>query len=135
MQQEQERRKEERGQEFRAALLEHRDDLRHREDFYRTIIENRLYEPFSDAWAYCVDELQKTEYRLDILCAADCEAYPRMKAYHGDFPTDFFQWLLDCLAVLQEDGAFQAAEEEIKEIKAKANFEVRQKMGRKEVRS
>lgn len=96
---------------------------------YRTSIEKSLYEPFSDEWCYCVNELQKTEYQLDILCAADCKAYPRMKAYHEYLPSDRYQWLLDCLAVLAECGAFQAAEEELREIKTQAVFEVQRKPG------
>ena len=96
---------------------------------YSTAIEKRLFEPFSDTWAHCVSELQKTEYWLDILCAADCKAYPRMKAYHEYLPSDRYQWLLDCLAVLAEGGAFTATEEEQKEIKAQAVFEVQRKPG------
>ena len=127
LQQQEERRKEERRQAFYQALWAQIDNLKRWAVIYGTAIEKRLYEPFSDTWAYCVSELQKTEYRLDILCAADCKAYPRMKAYHEDLPSDRYQWLLDCLAVLQECGAFTATPKELKEIKAQAAFEVQRK--------
>lgn len=52
-----------------------------------------------------------------------------MKAYHEYLPSDRYQWLLDCLAVLAEGGAFTATEEEQKEIKAQAVFEVQRKPG------
>lgn len=76
-----------------------------------------------------MNELQKTEYKLDILCAADCKTYPRMKAYHENLPSDRYQWLLDVLGVLQECNAFTATEEELKEIKTQAAFEVQRKSG------
>ena len=70
-----------------------------------------------------------TEYKLDILCAADCKAYPRMKACHENLPSDRYKWLLDVLGVLQEYNAFTATEDELKEIKAQAVFEVQRKSG------
>lgn len=129
LQQEQERQKEERKQTFYAALSGKIDDLKCWEGIYRTSIEKRLFEPFSDTWAYCVNELQKTEYRLDILCAADCREYMRLKPYHENLPSDRYKWLLDVLAVLAECGAFQATADELKEIKAQAAFEVQRKPG------
>lgn len=129
LQQEQERRKEERRQAFYRALWTQIDDLKRWAVIYSTAIEKAVFEPFSDTWAYCVNELQKTEYRLDILCAADCKAYPRMKAYHEYLPSDRYKWLLDVLAVLAEGGAFTATEEELREIKAQAAFEVQRKPG------
>ena len=128
-QQQEERRKEERKQAFYLALWGEIDRLKRWAVIYSTAIEKELFEPFSDTWAYCVNELQKTEYRLDVLCAADCKAYPRMKAYHESLSSDRYKWLLDCLAVLAEGGAFTATEEELKEIKAQAVFEVQRKPG------
>ena len=129
LQQQEERRKEERRQAFYAALWAQIDDLKQWEHIYRTSIEKTVFEPFSDTWAYCVNELQKTEYKLDILCAADCQEYMRLKPFHENLPSDRYKWLLDCLAVLAEGGAFTATEEELKEIRAQAAFEVQRKLG------
>ena len=75
-------------------------------------------------WGYCIRERERAERKLDILCAVDCREYPRLKAYSENLPSDRFQWLLDCLAVLAECGAFQATREELKEIQAQAAFEL-----------
>lgn len=116
---------EERKQEFKAALSGEIDSLKHWANIYRIAIEKRLYEPFSDMWGYCVGELQKAEYKLDILCATDQEAYRRMKpdAATG-LSSDRPQWLLDTLAILAENGAFKATQSELTEIKAQRNFEL-----------
>ncbi len=90
---------------------------------YRTSIEKCLFALFTDEWAYCVNELQKTEYKLDILTGADCKAYTRMKAYHEYLPSDRYKWLLDCLAVLEECGTFTVTVDEIKEITIQRDFE------------
>ena len=129
LQQEQERRREERRQAFYRALWAQIDDLKRWAVIYSTAIEKAVFEPFSDTWTYCVNELQKTEYRLDILCAADCKAHPRMKAYHENLPSDRYKWLLDVLAVLAESGTFTATNEELREIKVQAAFEVQRKPG------
>ena len=81
------------------------------------------------AACYCIDELEKINYRLDVLCAADCKAYPRMKAYHGDLPSDRFKWLSDALDILAGSGAFTATADELKEVKAQAAFETQRKPG------
>ena len=117
-------RQEERKQEFKAALLGKIDSLKCWADIYRTAIEKRLYEPFSDMWGYCINELQKAEYRLDILCGADQDAYRRMKPDAAGLPSDRPQWLLDTLAILAEDGAFQATKEEIARIEKQRDFEL-----------
>ena len=88
LQQEQERRREERRQAFYRALWAQIDDLKRWAVIYSTAIEKAVFEPFSDTWTECVNELQKTEYRLDILCAADCKAHPGMKAFHENLPSD-----------------------------------------------
>ncbi len=129
LQQQEERRKEERRQAFYRALWEQIDDLKRWAVIYSTAIEKELFEPFSDEWCYCLNEKQKVEYRLDILCAADCREYMRLKPFHEDLPSDRYKWLLDCLAVLAEGGAFTATEEELKKIKAQAVFEVQRKPG------
>lgn len=129
LQQERERRKEERKQAFYLALWAQIDDLKRWTVIYSTAIEKRLFEPFSDTWAYCVNELQTTEYRLDILTGADCKTYPRMKAYHESLPSDRYQWLLDVLAVLADCGAFETTADEIKEITIQRDFELTRQPG------
>ena len=58
-------------------------------------------------WGYCINELQKAEYKLDVLCAADQGAYRRMKPdTTAGLSPDRPQWLLDTLAILAEDGIF-----------------------------
>lgn len=118
-------RQEAREQEFKAALFGEIDSLKCRADIYRIAIEKQLYEPFSDTWAYCIKELQKVEYKLDILCGADQEAYRRMKPkVELGLSYDRPQWLLDTLSILAEDGAFQATQSELKEIQAQRDFEL-----------
>lgn len=129
LQQEQERKKEERRQAFYRALWTQIDDLKRWAVIYSTAIEKAVFEPFSDTWSYCVNELQKTEYRLDVLCAADCREYMRLKPYHENLPSDRYKWLLDVLAVLAECGAFTATQEELREIKVQAAFEAQRKPG------
>ena len=129
LQQWEERQRTERKQAFYRALWGQIDDLRHWKDICRLVLEKRLYEPFSDTWAYCVNELQKTQYRLDILTGADCRAYRRLKTYSENLPSDRYNWILDSLAVLAECGAFEATTEEWKEIEAQAAFEVQRKPG------
>ena len=127
IQQQGEHKKAERRQAFYTALWGEIDHLKHWKDIYMEIIEKQLYEPFSGMWCYCIDEPEKINYWLDVLCAADCKAYPRMKAYHGDLPSDRFKWLSDVLPVLAENGAFTATADELKEIKAQAAFETQRK--------
>lgn len=124
LQQQEERRKEERKQAFYLALWGEIDRLKRWAVIYSTAIEKRLFEPFSDTWAYCVNELQATEYRLDILTGADCKAYPRLKVYSENLPSDRFQWLLDVLEILQECRTFEATADEIKEITAQRDYEL-----------
>lgn len=118
-------RQEERRKEFKAALLSEIGNLKCWADIYKTAIEKRLYEPFSDMWGYCINELQKVECKLDILCAADQEAYRRMKPkVELGLSFDRPQWLLDTLAILAKDGTFQATQSELREIQAQKNFEL-----------
>lgn len=118
-------RQEERQQEFKAALFGEIDSLKRWTDIYRTAIEKQLYEPLGDMWGYCINELQKTEYKLDILCGADQEAYRRMKPkVELGLSSDRPQWLLDTLAILAEEGAFQATQSELAEIQKQRDFEL-----------
>lgn len=118
-------RQEERKQEFKVALLGEIDSLKHWIDIYGSAIEKRLYEPFSEMWGYCINELQKTEYKLNILCTAEQGTYRRMKPdVTAGLSSDRPQWLLDVLAILAEDGAFQATQRELAEIQAQRNFEL-----------
>lgn len=129
LQREQECKRMERKQAFYKALYGEIGNLNWWADICRIAVEKRLYEPFSDTWTFCVNELQKIEYKLDILCATDCKVYPRLKPYHEKLSGDRFKWLLDCLAVLAEDGVFTVTAEELKEIKAQMAFEAQRKPG------
>ena len=126
-------RQEERKQEFKAALSGEIDSLKRWTDIYRSAIEKQLYEPFSDMWGYCINELQKAEYKLDILCAAEQEAYRRMKPdAAAGLSSDRPQWLLDLLEILAENGAFQATQRELAEIQAQRDFELLERQPRKD---
>lgn len=124
-------RQEERKQEFKAALLSEIGSLKRWADIYKTAIEKRLYEPFSDMWNYCINELQKAECKLDILCAADQGTYRRMKAdVAAGLPSNHPQWLLDVLIILKNDGVFQATQGELTEIQVQRNFELNRQPGK-----
>lgn len=126
-------RQEERKQEFRTALSGEINSLKRWADIYRTAIEKRLHEPFSDMWGYCINELQKAEYKLDILCTADQETYRRMKPdAAAGLSSDRPQWLLDVLEILAENGAFQATQRELAEIQAQRDFELLERQPRKD---
>lgn len=127
-QQEAERRKAERQQAFRRALFDHISSLKRWEQIYTMALEKRLYEPFSELWTYCHDELSQIRYKLDILTAADQSHYCRMKI-SDNIPSDRPRWLLDVLAILSEDGVFTAIDAEMKEIKAQRDFELQRKPG------
>lgn len=119
---------EERKQEFKAALLDEIDRLKCWTDIYRTAIEKRLYEPFSDMWGYCINELQKAEYKLDILCGSEQGSYRRMKPNIAvGLSSDRPRWLLDALAILAENGVFQATQSELAEIQAQRSLSAREK--------
>ncbi len=128
-QQEHERKKRQRQQAFKTALFGEVDRLKRWESVYKAVLKNRLYEPFTDEWAHCVNGLHKTGYQLDILCASDCDSYRFMKASSDCIPSDYPQWLLDALSILAECGAFRATEGEIREITAQRNYELTRKPG------
>lgn len=128
-QQEHERKKRQRQRAFKVVLFGCTDDLQRWANIYRLALENRLYESLSDMWCYIMDELQRTEYRLDILCGSDQSEYRFMKKSSDCIPSDYPQWLLDALSILAECGAFQPTREEIKEITAQRDFELTRKPG------
>lgn len=128
-QQEQERKKRQRKQAFKAALSACIDDLKRWESIYKAVLKNGLYEPFGDMWCYTVNELRRANYHLNILCASDQTEYRVMKPNSERIPSDYFQWLLDCLSVLKDCEAFQATESELKEIRAQRDYELTRKPG------
>ena len=124
VQQEQERKKRQRQQAFKTALFACIDDLKRWEDIYKAVLKIRLYEPLSDMWCYIMNELQRTERKLDILCGSNQSEYRFMKTGSESIPSDRFQWLLDSLEMLRECGAFQATQGELAEIRAQRDFEL-----------
>ncbi len=128
-QRQQEQEKRQRQQAFKTALFGEIDRLKRWEDIYTIALKNKLYAPFTDEWAYCMNELHKTSRQLDILCASDCDSYRFMKASSGGMPPDRFQWLLDCLVVLRECGVFRATQNELAEIRAQRDYELTRKPG------
>ena len=129
LQQQEEQKKVERKQAFYTALRGEIDRLKRWADSCRLAIEKSLYEPFSNMWMYCMNELQKIEYKLDVLTGADYQAYPRLKVCSANVPSDRFQWLLDCLAILTECEAFEATVDEIREITLQRDFELTRQPG------
>lgn len=129
LQKEREHRVAERKAEFRAALSGCIEDLKAWANIYRIAMEKTVFEPFTDEWCYCLEELQKTEYKMNILCAADCREYARLKPYHENLPSDRYAWILDCLDILQECRAFTATRAEIEEITAQRDFELTRQPG------
>lgn len=130
-QQAEERKRAARKQAFHAALFGEIDRLKDKIGKYKATLQKSKTEPFSDLWAYVMNEIQGAEYKLDILTAADMDEYRRMKSNPAQgLPSDRPQWILDCLAILAEVGVFEATEEEIKEITAQRDFELRRAPGR-----
>lgn len=129
--QEQEKRERaERQQAFYNALFALINDLKVQEDNYKAALNKAEIEPYSDLWAYILDELQRISYRLDILCCADMGTYRRMKPNSNlGLSSDRPEWLLDALDILAEEGYFTATAEELSEIKAQRNFELQRKPG------
>ena len=128
LQKHEEHRRKERKQAFYMALWGEIERLKRWAVIYSTAIEKAVFEPFSESFACCVGELQKVNYKLDILTAADMNTYRRMK-YSDVLVSDRPQWLLDVLMILSECGAFQATEDEISEIKAQRDFELTREVG------
>ena len=130
LQQEEERKRAERQQDFNAALYGYTEELKESERLYRLAIERGICMPFSALWCDCKNELQKIEYELNILCATDCDNYRRMKDYTADaLPTDFYQWLIDVWELLKRKGLFTATKEERSQRRMKRVLELK-KAGR-----
>ena len=123
--QREQQRQRERQREFKAALLEEIDGLKRWEQTYRRAIDLEVYPPVSEMRRYVISELQKVTYKLDILCGSNMAVYRRMKPdVKNGISSDRPQWLLDVLAVLEEDEAFLATQSELEEIKAQRDFEL-----------
>lgn len=120
-----------RKQAFHIALFDQINQLKDKQEKYRIILKKGEIEPFSDSWVYIQNEIQRTEYKLDVLTAADMYTYRRLKPSQGHgLPSDRPAWLLDCLAILAESGAFEATEAEINELTAQRAFESSRVLGR-----
>lgn len=129
LQQEKDRQIRERCEAFHRALYGEIGRLKQWEDILTLALEKRLYAPYSELWEYCVREKQKAAYKLDILSGADIRTYPRLKRHRECMASDRPQWILDCLAILQESGVFAATESEMGELMAQRNFELTRKPG------
>lgn len=130
-QQAEERKKVARKQAFHNALFGEIDRLKDWLNKYRLALKKGELEPFSDLWVYVMNKIQGVEYRLDILTASDMATYRRMKPSPDlGLSSDRPAWFMDCLAILAEVGVFEATEEEIKEITAQRDFELRRAPGR-----
>lgn len=131
LQQVEERKRAARKQEFHMALFGEISQIKEQIEKCRLTLSESKIEPFSDLWIYTLEQIQRLEYALDILTAADMATYRRMKPNSDlGLSSDRPAWLLACLAILAEVGTFKATEEEIKEITAQRNFELRRVPGR-----
>lgn len=111
-QKQEEQEKAKRQQAFHNALFALINDLKAQEDNYKVALNKAEIEPFSDLWAYILNELQRISYRLDILCCADMGTYRRMKSNSSlGLSSDRPEWLLDALDILAEEGYFTATAE------------------------
>lgn len=130
-QQVEERKRAARKQAFHAALFGEIDRLKDKLEKYTATLQKSKTEPFCDLWTDIQNEIPRTEYKLDILTATDMATYRRMKPNSDlGLSSDRPAWLLDCLAILSEVGAFEATEEEIREITAQRDFELCRVPGR-----
>lgn len=126
-----ERKRAARKQAFHAALFGEIDRLKDKLEKYTATLQKSKTEPFCDLWTDIQNEIPRTEYKLDILTATDMATYRRMKPNSDlGLSSDRPAWLLDCLAILSEVGAFEATEEEIREITAQRDFELCRVPGR-----
>lgn len=124
-QQDQERKRQTRQQEFKTALFGHIGELKQQEQNYKDILAKDACKPFCEVWCYVIEQIQSISRRLNILCASDCVTYRRMKPdIEKGFFSDRPRWLLDTLAILAEENAFQATQNELEEIKAQNVFEM-----------
>lgn len=127
LQKQAEERKEARRQDFFASLLGCIYDLKAQEKQLTNMLN--LLNPFSDDWITIRSWLSEVTWKLDTLCVASCR-YRRLKsnAFLG-LPSDRPKWLLDALDILREEGAFEATDEELKEIQTQEEFEMQRESG------
>lgn len=106
------RRQKEREETFRHALLDETDRLISIRNSASSAITQ--CEPLSDAWVYCVNELQRVEYMLDILCGSQnvYQIWPGRS-----------EWILDCLEILKKRGLFIPTKSEMSKLHEKMNHE------------
>ncbi len=129
-QEQEERERAKRQQDFHNALFALISDLKAQEDKYKAVLNKAEIEPFSDLWAYILNELQIVSYKLDILTGADQHTYRRMKPnVELGLSSDRPEWLLDTLDILKETGYFTATAAELSEIKAQRDFELKRTPG------
>ncbi len=128
LQKQEEERKEARRQEFFSALLSCIYDLKKQENKLKSVLDS--LELSGDDWITIRSWLSEVTWKLDTLCVASCR-YRRLKsnAFLG-LPSDRPRWLLDVLDILKEEGAFEATDEELKEIQMQAEFETQREPGR-----
>lgn len=86
-------RKQREEQEFRAAWRRKADELKAWLHVLDSAIEQSLYEPFSDLWAYVVEQKTKTEYRLDTLCNLP---------NRSKNPSEYEEWRKTALKIMEE---------------------------------
>ena len=130
-QQAEERKRAARKQEFHNAVSGEISRLKGKLEKHKATLQKSKIEPFSNLWIDIQNEIQRTENNLNILTAADMTTYRRMKPNSDlGLSSDRPAWLLDCLAILSDIGAFKATEEEIREITAQRNFELCRMPGR-----
>lgn len=84
-----ERKRAARKKAFYTALFVEIGQLKDKLRKYNLVLERGEIKPFSDVWAYVQGEIQRGEYKLDILTAADTRTYRRMKPSQGHgLPSD-----------------------------------------------
>ena len=106
-------------------MQEEINNLKEWEQIYQSAVNGKIFYPLSSDHGFVQSELQKVSRKLDVLCAADQDTYRRMKPkVELGLSSDRPQWLLDTLAILAEDGTFQATQGELTEIQAQRDFEL-----------
>ena len=118
--------KERRNREFHDALFCLISDLKNRTEKYTEMLQNPQIKPFDSLWCFLIQEIEAAEYKLDILCAADCDTYRRMKPdKQSDMPDDKPRWMMDTLQILKAAGRFAPTAEEMQQIRQAINCEAR----------
>lgn len=97
-----------REQIFQRALKIEIEHLKKWETVYNLALGRAVFEPFSNLWVYALEELQKVEYQLDILCATDQKQYRRMKKNdERGLSSDYQQWRADVEKILKKKGIWE----------------------------